>query len=160
MAHLALSGVSLAAPLLPRMSMNTEKLKLIRQFPTVREYMSASPLTISAQRSLAAAESLMRQHGIRHLPVLDGGKVVGLLSERDLLLVESMPQVNPTVVRVEEAMVQNVFQACPDDPVGEVAETMIERKLGSAVVVDGAKVVGVFTTIDALRSLRDLLSAA
>jgi hypothetical protein len=57
MAHLALSGVSLTAPLLSRMSMNTEKLKPIRQFPTVREYMSPSPLTISARRSLAAAES-------------------------------------------------------------------------------------------------------
>lgn len=139
--------------------MNTEKLSLVRQFPTVREYMSASPFTISARRPLAAAQSLMRERGIRHLPVLDGGEVVGLLSERDLLLVEAMPQVNPTVVRVEEAMVKNVFQVSPDDPVGEVVEIMIERKLGSAVVVDGAKVAGVFTTIDALRSLHDLLTA-
>jgi len=140
--------------------MNTEKLRVVRQFPSVREYMSPSPFTISARRPLAAAQDLMREHGIRHLPVLDGGEVVGVLSERDVLLVESMPQINPTVVRVEEAMVQNVFQTSPDDPVGEVVEIMIERKLGSAVVVEGAKVVGVFTTIDALRSLHDLLSAA
>jgi acetoin utilization protein AcuB len=139
--------------------MNTERLTPVLQYPTVREYMSASPFTINAQRPLAAAEKLMREHGIRHLPVLDGGQVVGLVSERDLLLVESMPQVNPTVVRIEEAMVPNVFQVSPDLPVGEVVETMIDRKLGSAVVVEDERVTGVFTTVDALRALRDLLQA-
>ena len=46
----------------------------------------------------------MRDHGVRHLPVLDGGQIVGMLSQRDLLLVEAMPGVNPTEVRVEEAI--------------------------------------------------------
>ena len=96
--------------------------------------MTDSPHTIGPTRSLAVARRMMLDHGIRHLPVLDGGKIVGLLSERDLLLVESLPGVNPTDVRVEEAMVQNVFTVEPDAPVGEVVETMIERKLGSAVV--------------------------
>ena len=101
--------------------------------------------------------SMMLDQGIRHLPVLDGGKIVGLLSERDLLLVESLPGVNPTDVRVEEAMVQNVFIVEPETPVGEVVETMIERKLGTAVVTEGERVIGVFTTIDALRALHELL---
>ena len=100
---------------------------------------------------------MMLDQGIRHLPVLDGGKIVGLLSERDLLLVESLPGVNPTDVRVEEAMVQNVFTVEPETPVGEVVETMIERKLGSALVTEGERVIGVFTTIDALRALHELL---
>ena len=139
--------------------MDTERLNLVRSAPTIREYMSASPLTIGARRPLAAAESLMREHGIRHLPVLEGGHVVGLVSERDLLLVESMPQVNPTVVRVEEAMTQSVFQVSPADALEGVVESMIERKLGSAVVLEDGEVAGVFTTIDALRALRDLLRA-
>ncbi len=99
----------------------------------------------------------MVQHQVRHLPVLDGGRIVGQLSERDLFLVESLPNVNPTDVRVEEAMVQNVFTVGPDTPVGEVVETMIERKLGSAVVCEGEHVVGVFTTIDALQALHEAL---
>ena len=81
----------------------------------------------------------MVQHQVRHLPVLDSGRVVGQLSERDLFLVESVPNVNPTEVRVEEAMVQDVFTVEPETPVGEVVETMIERKLGSAVVWGGGR---------------------
>ena len=82
---------------------------------------------------------------------------MGELSERDLFLVESLPNVNPTDVRVEEVMVQNLFTVGPDTPVGEVVETMIERKLGSAVVCEDERVVGGFTTIDALRALHETL---
>jgi acetoin utilization protein AcuB len=99
----------------------------------------------------------MLDHHVRHLPVLDGGRIVGLLSERDLFLVESLPGVNPTDVRVEEAMVEDVFTVGPDAPIGEVVQTMIERKLGSTVVTEGEQVVGVFTTIDALQALHELL---
>ena len=71
---------------------------------------------------------------------------------------ESLPGVNPTDVRVEEAMVQNVFTAAPDEPVAEIVQTMVQRKLGSAVVMEGDRVIGVFTTIDALRALAELLA--
>ena len=100
---------------------------------------------------------MMLEHRVRHLPVLDGGRIAGVLSERDLFMVESLPGVNPTDVRVEEAMVENVFTVEPDAPIGEVVETMIARKLGSAVVSEGERVIGVFTTIDALQALHELL---
>jgi acetoin utilization protein AcuB len=127
------------------------------QFPVVRQYMTPAPHTIGRTRSLAAARQMMLDHGVRHLPVLDGGRIAGLLSERDLFLVESLPGVDPAAVRVEEAMVENVFTVEPDAPIGEVVETMIERKLGSAVVSEGERVVGVFTTIDALQAFHELL---
>jgi acetoin utilization protein AcuB len=119
--------------------------------------MTPAPHTIGRTGSLAAARQMMLEHRVRHLPVLDGGRIAGLLSERDLLLVESLPAVNPTEVRVEEAMVENVFTVAPEAPIGEVVETMIARKLGSAVVSEGERVVGVFTTIDALQALHELL---
>jgi acetoin utilization protein AcuB len=129
----------------------------VRQFPVVRQWMTPSPLTIARDRSLAAARELMRAHDVRHLPVLAAAHLVGLLSERDLLLVESLPGVDPGAVRVEEAMVQDVFKVAPDDPIAEVVETMIERKVGSAVVMEGDHVVGVFTTMDALVALHERL---
>jgi acetoin utilization protein AcuB len=123
----------------------------------VRQYMTPAPQSIGPTSSLASARRLMTQHRVRHLPVVDGGRIVGQLSERDLFLVESFPNVNPTDVRVEEAMVHDVFTVGPETPVGEVVETMIERKLGSAVVCEGERVVGVFTTIDALQALHETL---
>jgi len=129
----------------------------VRQFPTVYQYMTLAPHTIGPRQSLAAAGRMMRDNDVRHLPVLDGGRLVGLLSQRDLLLVEAMPGVNPTEVRVEEAMVQDVFTVSRDAPIGEIVETMLAKKLGSAVVDDDGRVIGVFTTIDALRALHELL---
>ena len=129
----------------------------VRQYPEIREYMTPSPHTIAPNRSLAAAGRLMREHHLRHLPVLDGGRIVGVVSERDLFLVESFPGVNPTDVRVEEAMVQDVFTVSPNMPLAEAIETMIDRKVGSAIVCEGDRVLGVFTTIDALRALHNLL---
>ena len=129
----------------------------VRQYPEVREYMTPSPQTIARNRSLSAAGRLMRDNHLRHLPVLDGGRIVGVVSERDLFLVESLPGVNPTDVRVEEAMVQDVYTASPTTPLGEAIETMIDRKVGSVIVCEGDKVLGVLTTIDALRALHNLL---
>jgi acetoin utilization protein AcuB len=129
----------------------------VHQFPAIRQYMTPGPLTIGGNRSLAAARRVMLEHRVRHLPVLSGGQIAGVLSERDLLLVESLPGVNPTEVRVEEAMVQNVFTVGPDAPLAEVIEEMVARKLGSAVVMEGDRVVGMFTTIDALGALHRLL---
>ena len=119
--------------------------------------MTPGPLTIAGNRSLVFAREQMLEHQVRHLPVLAGGRIAGLLSERDLLLVESLPGVDAKATRVEEAMVQDVFTVAPDAPVAEVVETMIERKFGSAIVVDGERVVGVFTTVDALTALHRLL---
>jgi acetoin utilization protein AcuB len=123
----------------------------------VGQFMSASPRTISSGSTLATAHRLMRVAGIRHLPVVEKGALVGVLSARDLLMLESLPKVDPNEARVYEAMVRDVFAVPHDAPLGEVVETMIDRKLGSAIVVDGPNVLGVLTTIDALEALHELL---
>jgi acetoin utilization protein AcuB len=138
--------------------MNSAAAPHFHQFPTVRAYMSPTPHTIGRAQSLTVARRMMHEHGIRHLPVLDGGRLVGLLSERDVFLVESLPGTNPTDVRAEEAMVQGLLTTSPDAPLAEVVEAMVERKVGSAVVLEGELTVGVLTTIDALRALLDQLA--
>jgi len=119
--------------------------------------MSLTPQTIGCDRSIADAHELMRAHHIRHLPVLDAGRVVGIVSERDLILVSALPGVDARKVPVEEAMVEDVFLVDPDAPIAEVVETMIQKKLGSALVGTEDRIAGVFTTIDALEALHDLL---
>ena len=124
---------------------------------TIADRMTKTPHLIGVEQSMKTAHEVMREHKIRHLPVLHGGKLVGLLSLRDLHLVETLPDVDPETVRVEEAMSQEVFAVAPSAPLREVVSEMAERKLGSAVVVDGTRVVGVFTTVDALETLAGLL---
>jgi acetoin utilization protein AcuB len=126
---------------------------------TVGDRMTLSPHSIGRDQTLHTAHALLRKHGIRHLPVLNGGTLVGVLSLRDLHLVETLPDVDPARVRVDEAMSQDVYAVSPRTPLRDVVSEMAERKLGSAIVMEGESVVGVFTTIDALDTLSELLRA-
>jgi acetoin utilization protein AcuB len=119
--------------------------------------MTPAPSTVPRNESVSVAHRLMREAGIRHLPVLDGTAVIGVLTERDVLLIESLPGVNPTDMRVEEAMVPEPYEVTPEAALAEVVATLLDRRIGSAIVVDEGRVVGVFTTVDALRALSDLL---
>jgi acetoin utilization protein AcuB len=124
--------------------------------PTIAAYMTRSPLTIGFDQPLAAASRLMHEHRIRHLPVLKGGQLVGMVTQRDLRLIESLRDVDPETVTVEEAMTPEPYAIAPDTPLERVAAEMADHKYGATIVVDGGEVVGVFTTVDALRALREL----
>ena len=125
----------------------------------IQDVMTPLVHTIGAEQSLAAAHYRMNEYQIRHLPVLHGGRVVGLVSMGDLHLIETLKGVTPDKVRVEEAMTSDIYAVEGDALVSEVAAHLAERKLGSAIVVDGnGGLVGLFTTSDALRTLADVLS--
>ncbi len=125
--------------------------------PHIDSYMTASPFSIGQEQSLAQAHRLMRAHQIRHLPVLHGGKLVGVLSDRDLHLIETLRDVVPECVTVEEAMSPSVYTVPPSAPLDDVVRQMSTQKYGCAVVEDDGKLVGMFTTIDAMRAFSDLL---
>ena len=120
---------------------------------TIDKYMSPTPHTIGKKQSIEKAHEIMRQHGVRHLPVLDGGKLVGLVSDRDLKLIETIKGVDPTEVSVEEAMTQEPFAVSPLAKLDETVREMARKKYGSVLVVDGERVVGIFTAIDAMHAL-------
>lgn len=122
--------------------------------------MTRSPHSIGVALALSDAKNMMRAHRIRHLPVLDAGELVGMVSERDIQMVESLSSLNPDDVPIEEAMSQAPYTVAPTAPLEVVARHMAKHKLGSAVVLDANKVVGVFTTTDGMRALADMLEAA
>ena len=125
--------------------------------PTVKRYMTTSPHTIGVDQKLTQAHRLMREHHIRHLPVLDGGALAGVITDRDLHLIETLRDVDPEKVTVEDAMTASVYSVSPDAPLDEVSKEMAEHKYGCAIVLDHGKVVGVFTTTDGMRALHELL---
>ena len=106
---------------------------------------------------MALAHRMMRENHIRHLPVLHGARIVGIVSDRDLNLIETLRDVDPKVVTVEDAMTPNPYIVQPDASLDEVVATMAEKKYGCAVVVQHDKVVGIFTTVDACRAFAELL---
>jgi acetoin utilization protein AcuB len=122
---------------------------------TVGSYMTRTPHTIGAEQTLKVARQLMSDHHVRHLPVLHGGEFVGVLSEREVRSFEALP--GSSLLTVEEAMVPDAYVTSANAPLETVAGEMATRRLGSAVVVDGTGVVGVFTAVDALRALADAL---
>lgn len=124
----------------------------------ISDYMTKSPHTIGQEQSLEKAHVLMREYSIQHLPVLHGGKLVGTVSLRDLDLTEGFDGVNPAEVKVEEAMSVEPHFVSPEASLQEVVSHLVDKGYGSAIVMQGNEVVGVFTAIDAMRALRDKLS--
>jgi acetoin utilization protein AcuB len=130
---------------------------MMKAIPTVQKFMTDQPHTIGSDQSLARAEKLMTEFHIRHLPVLEGGKLVGILSERDVRLVETFADVNPEKVTVAEAFTPDPFITSPGAPLTEVCREMAAHKYGCALVVDNHKLVGIFTWVDALHAFDHLM---
>lgn len=123
----------------------------------VSDYMTRHPFTIARHASLAKAHALMREHAIRHLPVLEANRVVGIVSDRDLHLLETIADFELEAVDVDQAMTANPYVVSRDTPIHEIVDTMAKHKYGCAVVTDEGRVEGIFTTIDALAALANLL---
>lgn len=127
--------------------------------PVVGNYMSVQPFTIEVEQTLEKAERMMREHHIRHLPVLDRGSLVGILSDRDVKLVESLKDVDPSQVRIDEAYTPKPYVVSSDTSLEEVCETMANQKYGCAIVRQDQKLVGIFTWVDALNAFSDILKS-
>ena len=120
-------------------------------------HMSPLRFSIGGDQPMADAAAKMHEHRIRHLPVLHGGQLVGILSDRDLAMVESLPGVDPHAVVVREAMTAEPYAVPTGTPVADVLREMATHKYGTAVVMNGERAIGIFTTIDALRLAARLL---
>jgi len=128
-----------------------------KAIPTVQKYMTVMPHTIGKDQTLASAEKMMNSHQIRHLPVLDGGRLVGILSDRDVKLVETFKDVDPEKVKVEEAFSPDPYIVSPSTPLNEICETMASKRFGCVLIEDNHKLVGIFTWVDALKAFGELM---
>jgi acetoin utilization protein AcuB len=123
---------------------------------TIQQFMTPNPITIELHQPLSAARKLMRERNIRHLPVVQEGRLTGIISNRDLQFVETLGTLDIETSLVEDAMVLEPLRFGPDATLREVAQSMVSAKAGSAVIVEQGRVVGIFTNVDALRALTDL----
>lgn len=123
----------------------------------IRHWMTPAPHSIGRDQPLAAAHRIMQEYDVRHLPVLERGRIVGLVTQRDLYFLETIAAIDPETECVDEAMSRDVYAVTPETRLEEAVSEMAAHKYSSAIVMDGAKVAGVFTTTDALGLLAVLL---
>lgn len=127
---------------------------------TVREIMMRGPVTLGLEDTLDLADDIMNLGRIRHLPVLDQGRVVGVISQRDLFrsaLVKLLGMKSGEQkallksFRVSDIMSRPAVAIAPEATVQEAARLMIEKKIGCLPVVEGEEFVGLVTETDILR---------
>ena len=118
----------------------------------IAQLMTPQPWTVQIDDSIAVARQMMVEREIHHLPVLDGQKVAGIVTQRELA------RISDRASTVARAMI-SVPRVEPDTPVEDVLETMIDERSDAIVVTRENTVEGIFTATDAVRALRELMRA-
>lgn len=127
----------------------------------VNQWMSGSPVTVSPSTPVHEARQLMERRRIRHLPVVDGGRLVGIVTDRDVRLNLPSPATSLSIwevnyllakLTVGEVMTKRVITVEPDRPVEEAARLMLEHRIGALPVTEGGRLVGIITETDLLRA--------
>ncbi len=135
----------------------------LRQRIPVSNIMTTSLITLNANDGLDTAERLFKKHGIRHIPVVDGEKIIGMLSLTDLLRIsfadgayEDEDEVETLVYNmftVPQVMAKNLDSVSPDTNIKEVAELLAQKEYHALPVVQQEKLVGIVTTTDLINYL-------
>ena len=127
----------------------------------VRELMSGAPITVSPDTPVFDARQTMVKERIRHLLVTEAGRLVGIITDRDIRLnlpsqatSLSMWEVNYLLAKltVSKVMTKSVIIVGPDQEAADAARLMLEHKIGALPVLDGEHVLGSLTETDVLRA--------
>src|SRR3972149_4770181 len=118
----------------------------------VEKRMKRDPVTVSPEDSFRHAMTLIRQKGIRHLPVVEEGRLVGIVTDRDLRQTSPSPATSLEIhemhyllerVKLREIMTKKVHTVAPDTPIEEAARLMLTHKIGCLPVLPAGRVVGI-----------------
>ncbi len=127
----------------------------------IRDFMSTPTMTISPTASVIEARDLMRQRQIRHLPVLNSERVMGIITDRDIRTVLPSPATSLAAreityllakLTVDEVMARAVITVAPDTPVTEAISHILEHTIGALPVIEAQQVVGMLTRTNILRA--------
>ncbi len=129
----------------------------MRTRPQIKKFMTFIPKSIAFDQTIAQAADFMRKLRLRHLPVIKGGELVGVITDRDIDRALGIKNANAETLKVEDACTFDPYVTTPQASLSEVVEQMAEYKHECALVVDNGKLVGIFTETDARRVLADLL---
>jgi len=129
--------------------------------PTIESVMTPYPYSIEADAHAGAARSMLEQFRIRHLPVHEGDRLVGVVSERDLKRAAEMGW-DVTLggsARVGDICTKDVYIVRPEEPLVDVLQHMATQHVDSVLIARHGKLAGIFTFTDACRHCAELLLA-
>ena len=133
----------------------------------VKDAMTPNPITVTINTSLPDIAALMRDNIIRRLPVMDGDRLVGIISDHDVMATMPSPattlnrwEMNTLLDKLEarDFMTHPVHVTTPDCPLEEVARYLVEKKIGALPAMEGDRLVGIITETDIFRVFVDMLS--
>ncbi len=125
---------------------------------SIQRFIVKDPKTIDIDNNLKFALGIMHEYNIRHLPVVDKIQVRGILTLRDIRLVQSLDHEKLENISVEEVFIPDVYKVEITDPLEDVCYIMAENRFSCALVMKQGDLVGIFTWIDALKVLGDIIS--
>ena len=127
--------------------------------PSVGVVMTAFPHAVGPDASVLEVEQMMQSHRIRHVPVQEDGRVLGVISERDLqhLVHAALPEADRARLRIRHLLRHAPYVVEMNTPLDEVSLEMADRHIGSAVVLRHGRLAGIFSTVDACRLLAEFL---
>lgn len=125
---------------------------------SVEAFTTPDPVMVPETTSIDAMAELMEKHGVRHLPIVRDGGVVGVVSDRDLRLALGLSAERRNQVIARDIMAADPISVLADTPLDEVAFDMSERKIGSVLVYEeSGEYLGIFTVTDALNALIEVV---
>jgi acetoin utilization protein AcuB len=127
------------------------------RYGAVRDWMTKQPAAVGPDCSIADAMARMRRANVRHLLVVDAGRLVGIVSHRDWRRVEVRAEAGGDRQPVTCIMTEDPVTVAPETAVIVAARELLERKIGCLPVRDGEEILGIFTTSDALEALLSAL---
>lgn len=123
----------------------------------VEEFTSPNPITASESSSIEELRQIMDANGIRHIPIVNHERVVGIISDRDLRVVAGLKLADKKMITASDLMVRDPLTVSSEMPLDEVAFEMSSRKVGSVIVNDeNDELLGIFTVTDALNALIEI----
>lgn len=135
----------------------------MKTIPPISGIMSVKIITLKRDDDLETAEHLFKKHKIRHIPVVDGDAIIGMLSYTDLLRIsfadavdedeENIESLVYNMFTIEQVMAKNVVTVASDTSIKEVAEILAKKEFHALPVVDKGRLVGIVTTTDLIKYL-------
>ena len=132
----------------------------------IKDVMTRNPVTADSETLVLDAQKMMKENNIRRLPIVDKGKLVGIVTKHDLLEASASPATSLSVfelnyllakMKVKEIMKKNPMTLTPDTPFEEALRLGQEKKIGSFPVVENGKLVGITTESDIIRFVTRVL---